>query len=115
MLEGIHILSETTKYTFGLGDLIAGIILVCISLFFLLCLIFAFINNGYDNSMIVLFIVILLFGFGSYYCLNLYATRTSYSEYKVIINDNVKLKEFENKYKILKQEGKIYTIIEKKN
>lgn len=34
-------------------------------------------------------------------------------EYQVIINENVKLNEFLESYVIIKQEGKIYTVVEK--
>lgn len=34
-------------------------------------------------------------------------------EYKVIIDDNVSVNEFIEKYEIIDQEGKIYTVIEK--
>ena len=38
----------------------------------------------------------------------------SHYEYKVLIEDNVPLNEFNEKYEIIDQEGQIYTVIERK-
>ena len=39
---------------------------------------------------------------------------TSYTQYQVTISDNVNFNEFNNKYKIISQDGKIYTVEERK-
>lgn len=38
--------------------------------------------------------------------------RVTIPEYKVTIDDSVSYQEFANKYKVIKQEGKIYTIVD---
>ena len=42
-----------------------------------------------------------------------YTDEISYIEHKVIISDEVNYNEFVAKYKVIKQEGKIYTVREK--
>lgn len=42
------------------------------------------------------------------------STKIDYIEYKVTIDDSVSMNEFLDKYEIIDQEGKIYTVKEKK-
>jgi hypothetical protein len=60
------------------------------------------------NCAITILISIVLFGAG----VNVFAPREMIPRYQVIIDDEVKFNDFVNKYKIIKQEGLIYTVEE---
>lgn len=106
-MEGVEILSQTTCWTAGKGELIAGIL--C-TLLVLTCLYF-FINSLRQKDLnIIAFNFLMLFLCAGIYLFYLYFNRTSYEEYKVTISDEVKLNEFLNQYEIITKEGKIYTV-----
>ena len=111
MLEGIEILSQVEKVInrgsmIGFGIFFGILAVICI------ILVIRFNENG----------VIFFVGVGTF-CLFLSIfgfvahnpTTEKYIEYKVSISNQVSLTEFNEKYKILNQEGKIYTIREKEN
>jgi hypothetical protein len=106
-MEGIHILNQTTITTASNLDLAIAIIS-----FIGLVLFFRFLKNSYDIlGKIILLFLLLLFCCGSTIK---YCTKTSYQQYQVTIDNNVSIKEFYNKYKIVSHEGQIYTIQERK-
>lgn len=113
MLEGIHILSETIKYTANVWVAIGGAIIGIFALLLIWIFVIAVKNNDVDGSAILLLLVAILFGFLSYASIDDYIGRKLFKEYKVTIDDNVSLTEFNEEYKIVNQEGKIYTIQEK--
>ena len=66
------------------------------------------ISGGFIFAIMTFVICVLIFGVfkvGSY--------ETGKYEYKVVIDDSVSMNEFLDKYEILDQEGKIYTVKEK--
>ena len=116
MIEGINILSQTEVVAasafnltafwavFGLGSIMTIIICVCL-----------WANEGFSADIIKIVCIGVLIscfigGAAGIGC----ATPNSYAtEYKVTISDEVSLNDFLDKYEILDQEGKIYTVKEK--
>jgi len=116
MMKGIQVLNETVKWTSGIENLILGI-LIGLATLFLLWLVFEDFrgdyNNNNNNIRAMLFFFTILFGllsFGGFYS---YFSRTSYTQYQVIISNTVKMNEFNEKYRIISQDSNIYTITEK--
>jgi hypothetical protein len=109
MLEGVHILNETAQQTVGSGILGAGVFCIILSIVFLVltCLSIYYKNIGDILIGIFFMVIAITISIG---CISSYNNRTSYKEYKVTIDDNVKMTEFNSKYNIVSQEGKIYTI-----
>lgn len=116
-MNGVEILSSEAIYeTDGLLWLIptfAGVGL-------LICFVIAIINwieYGFDGDGIMLMVAGVIIGFfigvlG--YLMSIHETDVvSHIEYKVIADDSVSMNEFLDKYEILDQEGKIYTVKEK--
>jgi hypothetical protein len=115
-MNGVEILSSTEVVAesahnltafwavFGLGSIMTIIICVCL-----------WANEGFSADIIKIVCIGVLIscfigGVAGIGC----ATPTSYAtEYKVTISDEVLMAEFMNKYEILDQEGKIYTVKEK--
>ncbi len=110
-MNGVEILSSETIYNTILpewcaitGLLLAGVCLVC------MCELFA---NDYTWAgfvALILMLVCVVLG-----ALGLIKNKTdiSHIEYKVTIDDSVSMNEFLDKYEILDQEGKIYTVKER--
>ena len=117
-MNGIEILSQKEVVTatahntdaVGIGVIATIVVMVIIGAFVAW-------NQG-DGSYVILFI---LFGLVlSSITAVMIASTTSYpttyeTHYKVTIDDNVSMNEFNEKYEIVSQEGKIYTIREKKS
>ena len=108
---GVEILSSETIYNTILPEWCIALGLVLGMLFFMVAL-FSFLDNynilGFICSiMMIASVVVACFG-GSYS-----KTDISHIEYKVAIDDSVSMNEFFNKYEILDQEGKIYTVKER--
>ena len=116
-MTGVEILSSATIYEtevyWWFIPLFASIGLViglCIS-------IKEWIDCGFDVEYI-LWTLSLTFAFGFVGCLGVVMSEhetdtVDYIEYKVTIDDSVSMNEFLDKYEILDQEGKIYTVKEK--
>lgn len=110
-MNGVEILSSEAIYNTILPEwcIALGFIL---GVAFMMAAIFTFID-GYNISgcvclviMIASIIVTCLGGAKS-------KTDVKYIEYKVIIDDSVSMNEFLDKYEIVDQEGKIYTVKER--
>ena len=117
MIEGVEILSQTNVYEYTESG----------------WLLFLFFGIGFVGGLILAIIMWIDFGFnvegifGIIACTGLgliigvMAAKISkeptnivdYVEYKVTISDEVNFNEFADKYEILDQEGKIYTVKEK--
>ena len=100
LMPGVEILAKNTFNTLTVGQLIlltTGIVIIVISILLLL------VDNVFIYGVMV-GILLLLF------CKMIPNTKTV--EYKVTINENVSLIEFNEKYEIIEQNGKIYTIKE---
>ena len=114
MIPGIEILNERfVSDVCPIGIFILFIILLFGAFFASLCLAVW----TYDMHEIFIFIMSIIFiiatitlgAIGIYKQIN----PNTYTEYKVIISDDVSWNEFNEKYEVIDQEGKIYTIKEK--
>ena len=110
-MNGVEILSLEVIYNTFLPDW--GIVVGLIFMFVSFIAVFAFMAN---NKHILMWVCcgltiafLILVGFGS----NENKTDINHIEYKVTIDDSVSMNEFLDKYEILDQEGKIYTVKEK--
>jgi uncharacterized protein YacL len=117
-MSGVEILSSKTIYEM---DAYWWFIVLFASVGLLIGLIIAivdWINLGFDSKHIGFIIVCSLFGayiglLGA--VMSEHETDTvDYIEYKVTISEDVPLVDFVEKYEILEQEGKIYTVRERK-
>lgn len=111
-MNGVEILSSETIYNSILPDWVLALATVSFVICFFATLI-ATINDHYITAFVfaVLFIgALLTVGLGS-----TIENKNSphHIEYKVVIDDSVSMNEFLDKYEILDQEGKIYTVRER--
>jgi hypothetical protein len=105
LMNGVQVLSERAV---NIGDtLTIGIIFLGLAF---LCLIITIIDIIYDKSPVEIFILgTFIFGlFGAILIID--NNPQHYIEYKVTINDNITYKEFTDKFEVISQEGKIYTV-----
>ena len=116
-MTGVEILSQTDIYKTEGYPWIIGIFL-CVGL--LAGVIGAIVEaQSFGFSDITFPIVLIGFLLGlaiglTGFALTLHESDTAdYTEYKVIIDDSVSMNEFLDKYEILDQEGKIYTVKER--
>lgn len=112
-MTGVEILSSETIYNTILPEYFLGIGLsFCIVFVVAMAMCFA-------NDSIILGIICVILSFGSAIVGGLGGTYSktdiSHIEYKVTIDDTVSMNEFLDKYEILDQEGKIYTVKEREN
>ena len=111
-MTGVEILSSETIYntfvlsTFAIAGAVLGII--CLIIFFIISF-----ECGDRFILSAIFGVLGLIGItiGIFGCVT-NTNSIDYIEYKVIIEDSVPMNEFLNKYEILDQEGRIYTVKE---
>jgi hypothetical protein len=109
-MEGIQVLSQSEVYNAGDGGFIGVAIFV---VFFIVSIGWFFLTlseKEYGKS-IAAFFAILLTGF--FVTIGIIASNKTHVEYKITISDQVKINEFNQKYNVISQEGKIYTITEK--
>ena len=117
-MNGIEILSQkevVTATACNMNAVVIGVIATIVIMF----IIDAFVAwHECDGKYIILFLIfgLLLSGITAM----MIASETSYAtayetHYKVTIDDTVSMNEFSEKYEIVSQEGKIYTIKEKKS
>ena len=110
-MTGVEILSSKIMYNTILPEywIAIGLILA----FTFICLTIYFYVNLNDWAAILC--LILLVVSVVIMCLGVISNKNSidYIEYKVTIDDSVSMNEFLDKYEILDQEGKIYTVREK--
>ena len=118
-MNGVEILNQTTVYE---TDVYWWILILCTSIGLLIGLIISIYNwvqYGFDAPFILLTVVLTVVGAWIgvlFMCLTEYKTDTvDYIEYKVTISDEVNFNNFSDKYEILDQEGKIYTVKEREN
>ena len=106
-IDGITILSESTYWTSDSNLL--SIFIIITSIFTILSILMV-INRRLFHS--ILFVIISII---SVICIIESWQKTKYevTEYKIIISDNVKFNEFNDRYIIVEQEGKIYKIRER--
>ena len=106
-IDGITILSESTYWQ---SDSKLFPTFIVIAIIFTILSISMALNGRLFNS--ILFVIIMII---SVICAEISLQKTKYkvTEYKIIISDNVKFNEFNDRYIIVEQEGKIYTIRER--
>ena len=111
-MNGVEILNSKIIYNTILPEYWIAIGLILTSVF--ICLTVYFYVNLHDASAILC--LILLVVSVVILCLGAISNKNSidYIEYKITIDDSVSMNEFYEKYEILDQQGKIYTVREKK-
>ena len=110
-MNGVEILSSETIYNTILPEYWLGIGLGC-ALLFVFAMSLCFANDHIILGCIYIALAlgsVIVGGLGGAYS----KTDISYTEYKVTIDDSVSMNEFLDKYEILDQEGKIYTVKER--
>ena len=116
-MEGVEILSEKVVYVFEYQSWVFWFIVAfCATIGFLIggCVGSESFDLG-DACMLLVPFILLGIVLG---CIGLLATgkhteEIDYIEQKVIVSDEVSMNEFYEKYNVIKQEGKIYTVREK--
>lgn len=110
-MNGVEILSSETIYSPILPEYWLGIGLG-VALLFIVAMAFCFAN---ENIILGFICMILSLSFVFVGCLGGTCKKTDidHIEYKVTVDDSVSMNEFLNKYEILEQEGKIYTVRER--
>ena len=110
MIEGVEILAEKVVYFYEPNWLLGLIV------FIVICIIGLIISICEGEEIFLIFGIIvglvgglLALGFSEA------STEINYIEYKVTVSESVSLSEFTEKYSIISQEGKIYTIKERED
>ena len=116
MMEGITVLSQN-YISNTVGDIVLLILATLLFILALFVILYSLkIMREQDKSTGFLFLLFLLpIAVLFTVCLIGYVKNNPYTEYKVTISNEVKLKEFNEKYEIIDQDGEIYTIVEKDN
>ena len=110
-MNGVEILSSEIIYNTFLPDWCIGLGVIFMMIF-LICTLRSLGNDQYIATFIFFILTLgfmFLSGFGSMNNTN----SVDYIKYKIIIDDSVSLTEFVNKYEILNQEDRIYTVKER--
>ena len=108
-MTGVEILSMSPIVTWPLWTLIIAVV-ATIMIGIILGILCKDPAIGFGGAIVTFLICAFIFavgGVGSY--------ETGKYEYKVIIDDSVSMNEFLDKYEIIDQEGKIYTVKEREN
>ena len=110
-MNGVEILSQEIIYNTILPGYVLGIgfiIAIILAAFLGLCL-------AYEKGIAIIIVSILLLTSVIVMALGDISDKTDihHIEYKVTIDDSVSMNEFLDKYEILDQEGKIYTVKER--
>lgn len=108
-IDGVEVLDQTAIYVDTFQWSVFSILFIClIAVCFIGGTIWAikkddvsFVLAGFFLSLMFLILLVIL-GFGE--------VKTDKYEYKVLINDDVNFSEFNDRYDLIEQEGKIYTI-----
>lgn len=110
-MNGVEILSQETIYNTILPHwcLVLGLIGVCISIYVTIWLFV----DCYDMAPWISLVVVVAFTAMSILGCTPNKNNVNHVEYKVTIDDSVLVNEFLDKYEILDQEGKIYTVKER--
>lgn len=110
-MQGIEILSQEIIYNTILPQWCIGLGFG-LGFIFVMLMVVSIVNEhalGLVLSVIALIASIVVAGLGD----TTSKTNISHIEYKVIIDDSVSMTEFMDKYEILDQEGRIYTVRER--
>lgn len=113
MMEGITILSQSDVYcltNIAVAHIFPGLIVAFLGLLASLI----FFDNHFTKTGITLLLIGLV-GFASLIAGFCIPQEFSHIQYKVFVDEEVNLIDFTNQYKIINQEGLIFTIKEKEN
>ena len=112
-MTGVEILSSETIYNTFIPDW-------CVSVGFLAILVGGFIGAAlccrtkhFGIGVICMVLGAIIWAFLLYFALTPNEKNINHIEYKITIDDSVSMNEFLDKYEILDQEGKIYTVKER--
>ena len=105
-MEILNVGTTTISYLGGWSASVIILILIGIS-----CIIIGIIC-GDEDFLAVLAILGILFLFGAFYIYT-YNNPVKVTTYQVILDDSISYNDFVEKYEVIKQEGRIYTIYEK--
>lgn len=110
-MNGVEILSSEIIYNTILPEYCIGIGLGFGIIFVVLCIVCLAYEKYLVSILPALFVIvsIVIAAYGGTYS----KTDINHTEYKVTIDDSVSMNEFLDKYEILDQEGKIYTVKER--
>lgn len=118
MLEGIEISNQVDRYV--AKDWVLNILLISLIIFiisFVICVTIASIEG--NKFVFSIFLIVSILSFISFITTVSFKitscsiTQYDHTEYQVTISDEVNLNEFNERYEIIEQNGKIYTIKEK--
>ena len=110
-MTGVEMLSSETIYNSILPEwcLALGLLGFCVTLYFAIMLFM----DCYEVAPWVFLIVSIAFAVVALLSVISNTSDINHIEYKVTIDDSVSMNEFLDKYEILDQEGKIYTVKER--
>lgn len=112
-MPGVEILSQETIYNTFIPDWWVGVGFLALMVGGLVCGILCCYTKYPAIGVICLVLTAFLWGGLTYFSLTPNTNDISHIEYKVTIDDSVSMNEFLDKYEILDQEGKIYTVKER--
>lgn len=102
-MEGVRILNEISPISVSIGIILVLFVLGIVSLIFVI----SFFDKGDRFEPILVSLIPVVISISLFF-----VQYTSPMRYEAIIDDNVKLSEFEEKYKIIEKRGDIYVIEE---
>ena len=112
-MKGIEILTKEPILELSKTLSIICMILFAVFIISLICM-FVFIGKGYCEHLAI-FAIISLVSLSSTLIIQSYAKPTGRYKYKVTIDKSVSMIEVYEKYNVIEQDGKIWTIEDKKN
>ena len=113
-MKGIEILTKEPILELSKTLSIICMILFAVFIISLICM-FVFIGEGYCNKHVAIFAIISLVFLSSTLIIQSYTKPTGRYKYKVTIDKSVSMIEVYEKYNVIEQDGKIWTIEDKKN
>lgn len=118
MLEGVHVLNTYDIVKTGWEELVfLAAVSVCITICLIVMIIYVWSFSKQKKDAVVPCVicgVFVLLSICVSICAFTHLPETKYqTRYVVTISDNVNFNEFNSRYEIVKQEGLIYTIVEK--
>ena len=112
-MNGVEILSSTTIYNTFIPEWWAGVGFLALIVGGLICVILCCYTKYPASGVICLVLAACLWCSLLYCAFSDNKNDINHIEYKVTIDDSVSMNEFLDKYEILDQEGKIYTVKER--
>lgn len=113
-MDGITILNTSEYFVKNTGGFniifLLCLIVTCVTMFFTF---FVFKSDCYSIAGVLLAMTVLGVVQSIYLWKGFGGERITIPEYKVTIDSSITYKDFTNKYKVIGQEGQIYTIIDK--